>query len=159
MWIAGLVLVIGGVLALLAPFAVSVAVTLIVGISFLLGGLLNLWAAIKSAEGRVANVLFGLLGAALGISFLVDPLGGLISLTLVVGVLFFVSGAFRIWFAWQMRDHPAFWMLLLSGALSVLLGGMIMANLFGATAILGILIGIELLFAGVGLMTLSRMQR
>jgi uncharacterized membrane protein HdeD (DUF308 family) len=52
MMTAGIVLIVGGVLALLAPYAVSIAITLIVGVSFLLGGLLNAWAALSFADGR-----------------------------------------------------------------------------------------------------------
>lgn len=154
---AGIVLILGGVLALLAPLAVSIAITLIVGLTFLLGGLFNAWAVVQDAEDKLAHGLFALLGLFLGVSFLVDPLGGVISLTVLVGILFLVSGAVRLWLAWSRRDHPAFWMLLLSGALSVLLGGFILGDILGATGILGILLGIELLFAGFGLVVLSRM--
>jgi uncharacterized membrane protein HdeD (DUF308 family) len=159
MMTAGIVLIVGGVLALLAPYAVSIAITLIVGVSFLLGGLLNAWAAISFADGRLANGIFAVLGLFLGISFLADPLGGLISLTVLVGLLFLVSGAVRLWLAWAGRDNPAFWLLVVSGAVSVLLGGLILSDVGGATAFLGILLGIELLFAGIGLVTLSRMNR
>lgn len=159
MMIAGVVLILGGVAALLAPLAVSVAITLIVGVSFLVGGLVNAWAALVDARDRLAHGIFALLGLLLGISFIANPLGGLVSLTVLAGVLFLVSGATRLWLAWQRRDHPAFWMLLVSGALSVLLGAIIFADVGGATGILGILLGVELVFAGIGLVTLSRMSR
>jgi uncharacterized membrane protein HdeD (DUF308 family) len=159
MMTAGIVLIAGGILALLAPFAVSIAITLIVGVSFLLGGLLNGWAALYFSDGRFANAIFALLGLVLGISFLANPLGGLISLTVLVGLLFLVSGVVRLLLAWAGRDHPSFWLLLVSGAVSVLLGGLILSDVGGATAFLGILLGIELLFAGIGLVTLSRMTR
>lgn len=159
MLIAGIVLIVGGILALLAPFAVSIAITVIVGISFLVGGLFNAWAALSFSEGRFANGVFAVLGLFLGISFLVNPLGGLISLTVLVGLLFLLSGLVRLWLAWARRDEPAFWLLLVSGAVSVLLGGIILSDVGGATAFLGILLGIELLFAGIGLVTLSRMSR
>jgi len=156
---AGIVMVIGGVLALLAPLAVSIAITVIVGLSFLLAGLFNAWAAFQDSFDRLAHGIFAVLGIFLGVSFLAHPLGGVISLTVLVGFVFLLSGAFRLSLAWQRRTHPAFWILLLSGALSVLLGGMIFADVMGATAILGILFGIELLFAGFGLIALARMER
>jgi uncharacterized membrane protein HdeD (DUF308 family) len=159
MMIAGIVLILGGVFALLAPLAVSIAITLIVGVSFLVGGLFNTWAALRGAEDRVAHGMFAVLGLILGISFIADPLGGVISLTVLAGLLFVLSGAIRLWLAWQRRDHPAFWMLLVSGALSVLLGAVIFADIGATTGILGILLGVELVFAGIGLVTLSRMSR
>jgi uncharacterized membrane protein HdeD (DUF308 family) len=159
MMIAGIVLILGGVFALLAPLAVSIAITLIVGVSFLVGGLVNAWAALQDTEDRIAHGIFAVLGLILGISFIANPLGGVISLTVLAGLLFLVSGATRLWLAWQRRDKSAFWMLLVSGALSVLLGAIIFADVAGATGILGILLGVELVFAGIGLVALARMSR
>ncbi|MBF9032957.1 hypothetical protein HKCCE2091_01790 [Rhodobacterales bacterium HKCCE2091] len=160
MLIAGIILIVGGVLSLLAPYAASIAVTLIVGWSFLIGGIVNLAAAFGNDGHRGSHVLFGLLGLLLGLSFLLDPLGGVVSLTILVGIVFLVSGGFRLALAWARREMSGFWILLLSGALSVLLGGLILSNLGGAAqSILGIIVGIELLSAGIGLVALSRMGR
>lgn len=156
---AGLVLILGGVLALLAPFAVSIAITVLVGLAFLIGGLLNAWAVFQDADDRMAHGVFAALGIFLGVSFLAHPLSGLVSLTVLVGLVFLISGAVRLGLAWQRRAHSGYWLLLLSGALSVLLGGMIFADVMGATGILGILLGFELLLAGFGLVALARMGR
>jgi uncharacterized membrane protein HdeD (DUF308 family) len=156
---AGIILILGGVLALLAPLAVSIAITVIVGLSFLAGGLLNAWSAWQEDDERLAHAIFAVLEIFLGVSFLAHPLSGLVSLTILVGLVFLISGAVRLGLAWQRRAHAGFWLLLLSGALSVLLGGMIFADVMGATGILGILLGIELLFAGFGLVALSRLGR
>jgi len=136
MMTAGIVLIIGGVLALLAPLAVSLAITVIVGITFLLGGLINAWAAVQDAADRLAHAIFAVLGIFLGVSFLANPLSGLVSLTVLVGLVFLLSGLVRLWLAWQRRDHSGFWLLLISGALSVLLGGLIFADVMGATGTL-----------------------
>ncbi|MBF9031229.1 hypothetical protein HKCCE3408_12575 [Rhodobacterales bacterium HKCCE3408] len=160
MLISGIVLIVGGILALIAPFAAGVAVTLVTGWAFLIGGALNLWSALIDQADRLWHILFGLLGILLGLSFLIDPLGGLISLTILVGVLFLISGAIRLGLAWAGRAQPAYWVLLISGALSVLLGALVLSNIGGAAgALLGIILGIELLSAGIGLVTLSRMGR
>jgi len=53
-----------------------------------------------------------------------------------------------------------FWPMLLSGALSVLLAGYILANFFDiAPQLLGILLGVELLFNGAGLVALALFLR
>jgi uncharacterized membrane protein HdeD (DUF308 family) len=157
MRIAGIVLMLGGALALLAPYWASIAVTLIVGWTFLFAGLINLWAALASSEDRVAHGVFAALGLLIGMGILVNPLAGLVSLTVLVGILFLLSGGVRLALAWMLRDRPGFWLVLISGALSVLLGGAIMANLGGAaSSILGILLGLELIFAGFGLWMLAR---
>ena len=49
-----------------------------------------------------------------------------------------------------------FWPMLISGAASVLLAGYILANFFEvAPQLLGILLGVELLFNGAGLIALA----
>jgi len=59
-----------------------------------------------------------------------------------------------------MRDTPLFWPMLLSGAISVLLAGYIFANFFEiAPQLLGILLGIELLLNGAGLVALALFLR
>ncbi len=84
----------------------------------------------------------------------------MVSLTLVVAVMFLVTGATRLWLAWRMRETRLFWLLALTGALSVLLGGIILAG-FPATAatILGLLLAIELLSSGASLIALGLMRR
>lgn len=159
MMIAGIVLAVGGALALLAPLAASVAVTLFVGWGFLLSGIFNAVSLFTDAEHRGDHAVFGALGLFIGIAILVDPLGGLVSLTILLGVLFLISGAVRLWLAWAGRGSSFFWVLLMSGALSVMLGALILSSLDGAgQAALGLVLGIEMLSVGIGLVTLSRMR-
>jgi uncharacterized membrane protein HdeD (DUF308 family) len=58
--------------------------------------------------------------------------------------------------AYLVRETRLFWPLILSGALSVLLAGFVIANFFEiAPQLLGVLLGIELLFNGAGLIALA----
>jgi uncharacterized membrane protein HdeD (DUF308 family) len=62
--------------------------------------------------------------------------------------------------AFKMKQTPLFWPMLLSGAVSVLLAGYIIAHFFEiAPALLGILLGIELLFNGTGLIAFALFLR
>ncbi len=162
-WVAvGLLLGLGGVLALANPFAASLAVEALVGWVFLIGGALQLYVAYKAVGmgGRLSAGLWGVLGLVTGISLLADPFGGLISLTLLLGIVFAISGIARLVLAWALRDTLFFWVLLLSGALSVLLGGMVMANLMeAATTLLGVILAIELISDGIGAIAYGLMLR
>jgi uncharacterized membrane protein HdeD (DUF308 family) len=158
----GVLLIVGGVLALANPFAASLAVTTLVGAFLLVGGALQLWMAFSDATDphRLWNGLVGALGILTGIVLLADPLSGVVSLTLVLGVMFLVTGAMRLIVAFRVRETPFFWMLLLSGAASVLIGVLVFSD-FGsaATSLLGILLGIQLLAEGAALVALGLLAR
>jgi uncharacterized membrane protein HdeD (DUF308 family) len=109
-----------------------------------------------TGAARVFSIVLGGLMAFLGLSFLVHPLEGMISLTMLVLVLLAASGVVRLILAFRMKATPFFWPMLISGALSVLLAAYIMANFASASvSLLGIMMGIELLFNGAGLIVMA----
>lgn len=158
----GIVLVIFGVLALANPLAASIAVTTLVGIAFLLGGVIQLWLAFSDETNphRVWTGVIGVISLLAGVSLLANPLEGVISLTLLLGVLFLVTGIVRLVMALRLRETPFFWLLLLSGAASVLLGALIFITFpEAASTLLGILVGFEVLFEGGALIGLGLAAR
>lgn len=156
--ILGILSVAFGLFVLANPIAASIAVTTLAGIMFALSGGFQLFAGFGE-EGAMAKLLgigLGILMLLLGFSLMFRPLEGVISLATLVTILFAASGIARLITSFQMRETPFFWPMLLSGALSVLLAGYIVANFFEiAPSLLGILLGIELLFNGVGLIILA----
>lgn len=160
--VLGVLLLIGGVFALAYPFATSVAITQLVGALFAVGGAFQLWAAIAgtSLGPRFSTGLAGVLALAVGFFLLLNPLEGVVSLTLLVGILFLITGIVRLVVAWGLRDTPLFWLLLLSGAVSTLLGILVIGDLGGAaTALLGVMLAIELIADGSSLIALGVMGR
>jgi len=156
--IAGAVLVVGGVAALLNPLAATITAEQIAGWFFLLAGGFQTFAGIRqrSQPGWWASVLLGVLGAIVGLSLLLRPFEGIITLTLLVAVFFLASGGAKIALAFTLRKHPSFWLMLVSGAVSVLLGGMIIAGFpASATMVLGTLLAVDLLASGVAFFALG----
>jgi uncharacterized membrane protein HdeD (DUF308 family) len=156
-WLAlGVVSVVFGLLALGNAVAASIAVTVVTGLFLILAGAIQIAIAMGSTGHKVWSLVIGGLTLLLGLSFMFNPLQGVVSLALVVTILLAASGITRLVLAWGMRDTRYFWPMLFSGALSVLLAGYILAN-FGAAslALLGILLGVELLFNGAGLIVLA----
>lgn len=155
----GLASIAFGVFALGNAVLASLAVTTITGALFLIIGAFQLVSAVTSTEStgsRAFNGVLGALMALLGLSFLFNPLEGVVSLAMLVLILLAVSGIVRIFLASRMRSTRYFWAMLISGALSLFLAAYILVN-FATVALplLGILLGIELLFNGVGLVVLA----
>ena len=79
-----------------------------------------------------------------------DPLAGSISLTLLVAVLFLITGIAKTMFALALRPLGGWAWVLLSGVVSLLLGVLILTNFpASAATILGLLLGVELVSNGV----------
>ncbi|WP_193143095.1 MULTISPECIES: HdeD family acid-resistance protein [unclassified Meridianimarinicoccus] len=156
--ILGILSVVFGLFALGNAVAASMAVTIVTGLLFLiLGGIQVFLGLSETGTGRkIFSVAMGVLMLFLGVSFIANPLEGVISLALLVTIMLAASGILRLVLAWGMKSTPYFWPMLLSGALSVLLAGYIIANFAVASvSLLGILLGIELLFNGSGLIALA----
>lgn len=153
----GLASVIFGILALGNAVATSIAVTLVTGLMLMVAGGVQVWLAMAADDGhRIWSLVLGVVTLLLGLSFMVNPLGGTVSLAILVTVLLAASGVVRLVLSWAMRDTPFFWPMLISGALSVLLAGYILANFAAVSlSLLGILLGVELLFNGAGLIVLA----
>ena len=97
----------------------------------------------------------GAVMAFLGWSFLANPLQGVISLTMLVLMLLVAGGIMRILFSFRMSGTGFFLPMLLSGALSLVLAAIIWGNIKADPVwmlnLLGILLGVEMLFNGFGL--------
>jgi uncharacterized membrane protein HdeD (DUF308 family) len=162
LWVKWLVLGIAslvfGLFVLGNPVAASLAVTLLAGIVFMMMGVAQIIAGFGADERlqKLLGIGLGVLMVLLGISLTFQPLQGILSLATLATILIGANGITRLIASFQMRETPMFWPMLISGALSVLLAGYIVANFAGiAPQLLGILLGIELLFNGAGLIALS----
>lgn len=157
--LSGLIMSFGGILALINPDLASLTAELLVGWVFLASGLMLLVLALSFGD-RGVGVVMGLLGLIVGVFLLANPAAGMVSLTVILGVIFLVSGIIRLALAWGLRSSPLFWVLLIAGGVSVLLGAVIMADIqAAATTLLGVLLAIELLSSGVGQITYGLLLR
>ncbi|MBI1619558.1 HdeD family acid-resistance protein [Aquamicrobium zhengzhouense] len=153
-WMAAFAVIslVGGVLALLNPFAATLAATMMAGWAFAFLGAMQVIQSfqIKGWGGFIWALLFGLLTLAVGVSLIFNPLAGMVSLTMLVAVLFIVTGIVKVMLSFSLRPVTGWGWVLLSGIVSLVLGVMIFADIFAAaTQVLGILLGIELISNGV----------
>lgn len=157
-WILlGLLVIVFGVIVLGNTVLASLAIATLTGALLLAGGVFQIIGgfSVEGIGGKIFAMLMGALMAFLGWSFLSHPLAGVISLSMLILILLASGGIVRIIFSFRMSGTPFFWPMLVSGALSLLLAGVIWANVSAEPAsmlsLLGILLGIEMLFDGFGL--------
>lgn len=147
-----------GAFVLANPVAGSVAVTLLAGAMFLVAGAFQTVVGLyeRGLGPKLLGVGLGVLMSLLGMSLVFHPLQGVVSLALVVTLIIATTGVIRLVLALRMKATPFFWSMLITGALSILLAGYIAANFFDvAPALLGLLVGIEMVFNGLGLIVLA----
>lgn len=160
--IIGILSVVFGIFVLANPIAASFAVTVVAGTLFLVSGAVQIWAGVSGDEGssKLMGIGLGALMVLLGFSLVARPLEGIVSLATLATIFIALNGALRLVTSWRMRETPMFWPMLISGAISVLLAGYIFANFFQiAPQLLGILLGVELLLNGAGLVALALFLR
>jgi uncharacterized membrane protein HdeD (DUF308 family) len=152
MGLFGLISLVGGIFALVNPFAATLAATLMAGWVFAILGVLQIIQAfqVQGWGGFIWALLFGILTLVVGGSLIFNPLAGMISLTLLVAVLFLATGVVKIMYAISLRPVTGWGWVLVSGIVSAVLGIMILADFpASAASILGILLGVELISNGV----------
>jgi len=159
-WV-GLAMALIGLVAIVFPVVSTLATTLFVGWMLLLAGIF-LFVGSFTIHGTgpfFGALLISLLTMAVGVFLLFNPLAGAIALTVMLGVLFLIQGAFEMTLAFEMRPQAAWIWMLLSGLASIVLALIIAFGLPAISLIaLGILLGINFLSTGVGYIFVSRMR-
>ena len=160
--VLGVVSIIAGVLALLNPFPASLAAVQLAAWAFLIIGAVQIFEAFRAESwgGKLWTLLLGVVAGRVVINLLGRPLAGLITLTLVLGVMFIVSGIFKFIVGWRVHKTEFKIAVLLSGAVSLIIGLIIMSNFPASAATsLGILLGIELISNGISATALGLSRR
>jgi uncharacterized membrane protein HdeD (DUF308 family) len=154
-WIValGAVYLIAGFVALGSVLLATVVSVLLVGVMMIIAGVAEVINAFE-VRGWGKFLLWLLLGILYIIAGLVtfrNPLLAAALLTLILGVTLVASGIMRIILAFGVqRETPWIWVLL-SGVVTLLLGALILARWpVSSLYILGLFLGIDLIFAGAG---------
>jgi len=116
----GVIMILLGAFAIIAPGVATLAATLMVGWLLLLGGAFGLFAVISggtSAPGFWWNLLTTAIYFLAGLAVLTRPIAGVLTLTLILAAYLLAGGVFRIMMGMGYRAHaPRAWFwLLLSG--------------------------------------------
>jgi uncharacterized membrane protein HdeD (DUF308 family) len=148
----GITSIVLGTLGFYMTFAFTVTSVLVFGVLLLVGGLFQLVQAFTCRGWKAVlwHVLIGLLYVAAGIDIIYNPVRASAVLTLVLAGILIAVGVSRIIMAFQIRAAVDGWYWsLLSGVISIVLGGMIIAQWpESGLWVIGLFVAIELLFNG-----------
>ena len=157
--VVGVLSIIAGVVALLNPLAATLTAERLAGWLFLIVGFFQLFTAFRAEGwgGKLWALLWALITLWCGVVLLWNPGTGIVTLTGVLGVTLLLSGVFKAILAFKVRITPLWWMILISAVLSIVLGFMILNNLYAAAlGALGVILGIELIQSGFGLIAVGK---
>ena len=155
--VVGIALIVLGTVAIIAPGIATLFVTTFLGWLFIVSAATEFYLAFKVHGGwRIAGaVLTGLVSLAAGVWLLLNPLAGAAALTLLLAAYFVASGVVKAVAAFQLRPVGGWVWTLVSAAASIVLGLLVFSGWPGSALwILGLLVGIDLLFYGWSLIAL-----
>jgi uncharacterized membrane protein HdeD (DUF308 family) len=147
----GIVLILAGLVAIAFPLLGTIAVKIMLGWLFLIGGVMMIMHAFQAPgwQGFLWELLVGILYAVAGAYLAFFPLTGLLTLAILLAVMFIIEGVFEVIQAFRVRPHEGWGFLLLSGIAALAVGVLITLSLpSSAEWALGLLAGINLLFSG-----------
>ncbi len=156
--VQGVLLVAGGILAIVYPVVSSVAVVVLLGWLLILSGLVQGIGLLGARQVPYfwLQLISVILGVLIGILFLRDPAQGLLTVTLLIIVFFMIEGISKIVFALTIRPFPNWGWVLASGLVGIALSLILWASLpVTAIWLIGLLLGIELISVGAAITYLA----
>jgi uncharacterized membrane protein HdeD (DUF308 family) len=147
----GIVAILIGCIAILVPAVASVGTAIFIGWLLMVAGVFMVAGAFTAhSVGTVAlRLAWAVLTFMVGLWLVVEPHNGTLTLTLVLGIYFLIMGLTRIAIAFAARGKPNAGLVGLSGVAGLLIGILVLAELpSSADWAIGLLVGIDLIFAG-----------
>jgi uncharacterized membrane protein HdeD (DUF308 family) len=152
--LVGLLSIVAGVIILFKPDDSLATLAVIAGIFLLVNGILELIASfMRSTSDRGLVALFGVLSVIVGVLLIRHPIGGVEFVAILVGLWLITVGVIRFATAFDEYAHR-FWHGL-AGALAMIAGVIIIVDPNIGFATLALLVGIGFIANGIGLSALG----
>jgi uncharacterized membrane protein HdeD (DUF308 family) len=152
-WIValGVVYVIVGLVALGSIVTATAATVLLVGIMMVIAGIAEVFSAfqIRTWGKFTLWLLLGALYIFAGVTTFQNPVLAAVLLTFLLGLALFASGGMRLILAFGMKESTPWILVAVSGAITLLLGLVILARWpVSSVYVLGLFLGMDLVIAG-----------
>jgi len=160
--VLSVLIMIAGFLAIALPLIAGIAFTLILGWMLIFTGVLHIVFAFRAGQARMAvwQVLLGLVYGFIGVYILMNPAAGLAGLTFAIAVYLFVEAVLELALAIQLRPAPGTGWLIFDSVITFILAVMIFSTWPSSAAwVVGVLVGISMLFSGMTRLMLTLAAR
>jgi uncharacterized membrane protein HdeD (DUF308 family) len=157
----GLLLVLLGIVALVYVVAATLTTIIFFGWLLVIGGGLGMASAIgnRGEEGFWSSLLVAALYLGAGIVTVANPEAAAATLTLVLAVLLFIGGVFRIGLGLSARSPSSGWMVF-NGVINIVLSILIVNHWpHSSLYVLGTFLGIMLIIDGLAVLTFGVLGR
>jgi len=151
-------LILLGTTAIFLPVFFTFAVEIFIGTLLIVAGAVQLFRTFQAGKtkGFWASLLSALIYLATGILLVAYPLSGVLTLTVLLAVLYLIQGASQVALGFDLKALKNSWWLILSGVITLVLAAIILFGLPStALWVIGLLVGINLLFTGFALLSLA----
>ena len=149
----GAIMIILGLLAIAMPLGTTFAITFILGWLLLLGGIIQLVYAFtsKSMGAFAMKMLLAILSIIIGIFMLQNPIPAILTLTVLLTTFLIVGGLFAIIGAFAVQQGRG--IMVFGGFMSLILGSLIWSQMpISSLWIIGLLVGLNILFSGFAML-------
>jgi uncharacterized membrane protein HdeD (DUF308 family) len=155
-------MILAGLLAIVAPMAAGIAVTVVVGWLLVFSGAAHLVFAwhTRTTGAFIWELLLGIAYILVGAYVLRNPVAGLASLTLALAIYLLAEGILELVMSFRLRPMAGSTWLLLDGIITLILAILIWRSWPSSGPwVIGTLVGISMLFSGVSRLMLSLAAR
>jgi uncharacterized membrane protein HdeD (DUF308 family) len=158
--ISGILMAIAGVLAIMKPVAGSLAFVIFLGALFTAGGLVQLYTTFKAHTKSLSAWFKALMVLITGILLLIWPGSGVAAVAILFAAYFFFDAFASIGVALDLKPLTGWWISLLNGVLSFILGIVIIIGWpFSSFYTVGIIVGVSFIMDGIVLAYLGWMAK
>lgn len=149
-------LIVLGILAIIMPTLGTAFFTATIGWIALISGIVMIVQSFRSkpVRGFWLTLIVGIFYAIAGLYILFNLASAAVALTLAFGILFIAEGVFTIIMAFTNRvGNSMSWLMVLNGVITLILGILVL-NSWPSSALwlIGLYVGISLLFSGISLL-------
>ncbi len=154
--IVGVIFLLLGLVGIFYPTLMSLTTAYFVAWLFIFSGILIAYHTYKNDKKDWLGWLKAFLYLLTGILVAIYPVSGVAALGIILAVYFFMDGFASFALASQMKGQKYWWLILLNGVLSTILGVIFLVGWpFSSLILVGLFVGISLFFDGIVLLTMS----
>ncbi|WP_158748481.1 HdeD family acid-resistance protein [Acidobacterium sp. S8] len=147
-----LVLILCGIISLALPIMAGISVAIVISILIMISGVIHLTTAAVAGSlgGYLWRTLVGIAYIVGGVWLFMHPVLGLVSFTLVLGLIFLIESVFAIISYFPMRSVGGSSWLLFDGIITFILASLVLAHWPSSSAwAIATIVGVNLILSGV----------